>query len=85
MEDSYEPRTRTHPLDKRSKGRSMDIRFGTLNAQSVSSVGSLMTVSRELSKYRLALVGAQEVSWKGIGNEPAGQYTFFYRKRNKNH
>jgi hypothetical protein len=26
-------------------------------------VGSLMTVSRELSKYKLDLVGVQEVRW----------------------
>jgi hypothetical protein len=30
-------------------------------------------------------VGVQEVRWEGGGNEPAGEYTFFYRKGNKNH
>jgi hypothetical protein len=44
-----------------------------------------MTVSRELSRYRLDLVGVQEVKWEGRGTVPAGEYTFFYRKGNENH
>jgi hypothetical protein len=44
-----------------------------------------MTVSRELSKYRLDLVGVKEVRWEGGGTEPAGEYTFFYGKVNENH
>jgi hypothetical protein len=44
-----------------------------------------MTVSKALSKYRLHLVGVQEVRWEGGGTEPAGEYTFFYGKGNENH
>jgi hypothetical protein len=44
-----------------------------------------MTVSRELAKYKLDLVGVQEVRWKGRGTETAGEYTFFYGKGNENH
>jgi hypothetical protein len=44
-----------------------------------------VTVSRELSKYKLDLVGAQEVGWEDGGTEPAGKYTFFYGKGNENH
>jgi hypothetical protein len=44
-----------------------------------------MTVSRELSRYRLGLVGVQEVRWEGSGTVPAREYTFFYGKRNENH
>jgi hypothetical protein len=44
---------------------------------------SLMTVSRELSRYRLDLVGVQ-VRWKGSGTVPAGEYTFFYGNENEN-
>jgi exonuclease III len=43
----------------------MDMRFGTWNIRSMYRVGSLMTVLRELSRYRLDLVGVQEVRWEG--------------------
>jgi hypothetical protein len=29
-------------------------------------------------------VGVQEIRWAGGGTEPAGEYTFFYGKGNKN-
>jgi hypothetical protein len=45
--------------------------------------GSLRAVAKEISKYKLDLVGVQEVRWDGGGNETAGEYTFFYRKGNK--
>jgi hypothetical protein len=48
-------------------------------------MGSLMTVLRELSKYKLDLVRVQEVRWEGSGTEPAEEYTFFYGKENENH
>jgi hypothetical protein len=63
----------------------MDIRFGTWNVRSMYKAGSLKTVWRELARYKLNLVGVQEVRWEGGGTEPAGEYTFFYEKRNKNH
>jgi hypothetical protein len=47
--------------------------------------GSLVTVSKELSKYTLDSVGVKEVRWEGGGTEPAGKYTFFNAKRNENH
>jgi hypothetical protein len=47
--------------------------------------GSLLTVSRELARYKLDLVGVQEVRWEAGGTEPAGEYTFFYGKGNENH
>jgi hypothetical protein len=43
-----------------------------------------MTVAKELSKYNLDLVGVQVTPDRG-GTEPAGEYTFFYGKGNKNH
>jgi hypothetical protein len=43
-----------------------------------------MTVSRELFRYRLDLVGVQEVRWEGSGTEAAGEYTFVCGKRNEN-
>jgi hypothetical protein len=44
-----------------------------------------MTVSRELARYKLDLVGVQEVRWEGGGTEPAGEYTLFYGNGNENH
>jgi hypothetical protein len=44
-----------------------------------------MTVLRELSRYRLDLVGVQEVRWEGSGTVPAGEYTFFCGKGTENH
>jgi hypothetical protein len=63
----------------------MDMTFGTWNVRSLYKAGSLMTVSRELSRYKLDLVGAQKVRWEGSDTVPAGEYTFFYRKGNENH
>jgi hypothetical protein len=63
----------------------MDMRFGLWNVRSLYSVGSLMIVSKELSKYKLNLVEVQEVRREGSGTEPAGEYTFFYGKGNENH
>jgi exonuclease III len=61
------------------------MRFGTWNVRSLYRVGSLMIVSRELARYKLDLVGVQEVRWEGSGTEPAGEYTFLYGKGNENH
>jgi hypothetical protein len=45
----------------------------------------LKTVARELGKYKLDLVGVQEVRWDKGGNEQAEDYTFFYGARNEDH
>jgi exonuclease III len=63
----------------------MDMRFGTWDVRSMYRAGSLRTVAEEISKYKLDLVGVQEVRWGRGGTEPAGQYTFFYRKGSQNH
>jgi hypothetical protein len=61
----------------------MDIRSGMWNVRSMYRAGSLRTVTEEVSKYKLDLVGVQKVRWDGGGTEPAGQYTFFYGKGNQ--
>jgi hypothetical protein len=44
--------------------------------------GLLRAVAEEISKYKLDLVGVQEVRWDGGGTEPSGEYAFFYGKGN---
>jgi hypothetical protein len=44
-----------------------------------------MAVARELARYKLDLVGVQEVRWDKGGTIRAGDYTFFYGKRNESH
>jgi hypothetical protein len=63
----------------------MDMRFGTWNVGSLHRAGSIVIVSKELLKYKLDLVGVQVVRLEDGGTEPAGEYTFFYGKRNENH
>jgi exonuclease III len=60
------------------------MRLGTWNGRSLYRAGSLVTVSKELSKYKLDLVGVQEIRQEGGGTEPAEEYSFFYGKRNEN-
>ena len=61
------------------------MRFGTWNVRSLYRSGSLMTVARELARYKLDLVGVQEVRWDKGGTVRAGDYTFFCGKGNKSH
>jgi hypothetical protein len=77
--------TWTDSLDKRPKLRKMDMRFATWNVKSLYRAGSLMTVAKDISKYKFDLVGVQEVRWDRGGTEPAGEYIFFYGKGNENH
>jgi exonuclease III len=56
----------------------MDMRFGTWNIRSLYRSGSLKTVARELGKYKLDLLGVQEVRWDKGGTERAEDYTLFY-------
>jgi exonuclease III len=62
-----------------------DIVLGTWNVRSLYRAGSLTAVTMELARYKLDLVGVQEIRWdKGV-TVRAGDYNFFYGKGNENH
>jgi exonuclease III len=56
------------------------MRFGTWNVRSLCRVGAIKSVVGELEKYKLDLVGVQEVSWEGEGYQTADNYTFSMEK-----
>jgi len=67
----------------RLKQRSRDVRFGTWNVSSLYKQGSLTAASWELTRYRLDLVGVQEVRWDKGGIVRAGACVFFMEKEMK--
>jgi hypothetical protein len=62
-----------------------DMRLGTWNVRSLYRAGSLKAAARELARYKLDLLGVQEVRWDKGGTVRAGDYNFFYGKGNENH
>jgi hypothetical protein len=56
-----------------------------LNLRSLYRTGSLKTVMRESGKYKLDLVGVQEVGWEKGDTEQAEDYAFFYGEGNEVH
>jgi hypothetical protein len=42
---------------------SYDARYGVWNVTSLYRAESLMTFAKEISKYKLDLVGVQEIKW----------------------
>jgi hypothetical protein len=63
----------------------MDLRYGTWNVRSLYKIGYLTTVAREVGKYKLELVGVQEVRWEKGGTVRAEGYTFFCGQGNGDH
>jgi hypothetical protein len=73
-----EPQTSADSLEKRPEQWNADMRFLLWNVRNLHRRvrGSLMTVSRKLSKYKLDSLGVQKVRWEGLDAETAGEYTF---------
>jgi hypothetical protein len=69
----------------RSRKRNRDILLDTRNVRSLYRAGSLMAAATELARYKLDLVGVQEVRWNKEGTVKVGDYSFFYGKGNGNH
>jgi hypothetical protein len=67
-------------LNEQPKLMKMDMRFGTWNLRTMYRAGSLITVAEEMPKYKLDLVGIQEVRWDRGRTDPAGEHTFCYVK-----
>jgi hypothetical protein len=55
---------------------------GTWDVKSLFTSGFLTVAARELARYKLYLVGVQEVRWEKGGTARAGNYNFFYGKIN---
>jgi hypothetical protein len=69
----------------RNRKRYREILLGTWNIRSLYRAGSLMEAARKLARYKLDLVGVQEVRWDKEATVKAGDYSFFYGKENENH
>jgi hypothetical protein len=52
-------------------------KIGTWNVRSLHRSGSLKTTARELARYKLDLVGAQDVTWDKGATVRVGDYIFF--------
>ena len=55
------------------------------NVKSLCRAGLLTVAARELARYKLDVVGVQEVRWDKRGTVRSGDYNFFYGKGNKIH
>jgi hypothetical protein len=73
MKDHKKTWTWMDSLDKRPKRKKIDMRFGIQNSRSMYRAGSLRAVAEDISKYKLDLMGVQEVTWDGGGTERSGE------------
>jgi hypothetical protein len=58
----------------------MGIRFGTWNVRSLNRAGSLVTVSKEPSKYKLDLEGVQRGHMGGRWHQSSRRIHIFLQK-----
>ena len=72
-------------LGEASRKKHREMKLGTWNVRSPYRAGSLKATARELARYKLDVVGVQEVRWDKEGTVMAGDYNFFYGKGNENH
>ena len=72
-------------LGETSRSIQREKKRGTWNVRSLYRTRSLKAAARELARYKLDVVGVQEVRWDKDGTVRAGDYNFFYGKGNENH
>jgi hypothetical protein len=56
------------------------MRFGIWNVRKMYRAGSLIAAVKVLARYKLDLVGIQEVRWDKGGTVRADDYNYFYGK-----
>jgi len=59
------------------------MKLGTWSIRRFYRVGSLKAAARELARYKLDVVGVQEVRWDKEGTVRTGDYNFFLRERKR--
>jgi hypothetical protein len=57
------------------------MRFGTWNVRSLYKSGLFTSVARESARYKLDLMGVQDVRWDKVGTVREGDYISLYGKR----
>jgi hypothetical protein len=67
----------------RRRKRNRVILLGTWNVRSLYRAGSLMAAARELARYKLDLVGVQEMTWDKEGTVKEGIIVFSMGKKMK--
>jgi len=72
-------------LEEASRRIQREMKLRTWNVRSLYRTGSLKAAVRELARYKLHVVGVQEVRWDKGGTVRAVDYDFFYGKGNENH
>jgi exonuclease III len=60
------------------------MRFGTWNVVSLYRAGSPTTAAREMARYKLDLVGVQEISWDKESTVIAGNFIFLHGTGSEN-
>jgi exonuclease III len=72
-------------ISRSFQNQKRDILSGTWNVRSLYRAGLLTAAARELARYKLDLLGVQEVRWDKEGTVRAGDYNFHYGKGNENY
>ena len=69
----------------RTRQRKGDVLLGKRSVKELYRVGSLTAAAREVARYKLDVVGEQEVRWEKGDTVRAGDYNFFYGNVGENH